>query len=130
MFCGVHVVEGHAARLEDRQQVGRDGVAIADGLAAPVRGVVEAGAGERDPSLLSGLADEGDGEQRQAGVGDALEDVCGVGGRELDLAGEQELDVLAAAGGVLDVDVEALLLRRSPSPSPRRRRRTAGSPAA
>ena len=125
----VDVAQGHAARLEDRRQVGRDGGAIPDGLSAPGRGVVEAGAGERDPALLSRLADERDGKQRQARVGDALEDVRGVGGCELHLAGEQELNVLAAAGRVLDVDVESLLLRRSPPPSPRTRRRRAGWPA-
>ncbi len=102
-----------AVRVEDGEEVGRHGVAIADPLARPVGGRVDAGAGEADPALLSLLADERDGDDRQGGVGAALEHDRGVGGRDLDAILRDELKVAAAAFRVLDGDGEPLVAEKA-----------------
>jgi hypothetical protein len=59
------------------------------------------------------LPDQRDRDDRQAWVGALLQDGSRVHPRHLHLAGDEDLNMLAAPGRVLDHDIQAVLLKES-----------------
>ena len=93
--------------LHDGEVVGRDGDLVAECPALPVLGRGDVLV-ERDEALLTALPEQGECDDGQTGVGPALEDGCGVGGAEIDIARHEKLEMLAG-GCVVYLHIERLL---------------------
>ena len=102
----------HSSRIQNREQVGGWRALIANFAANPVTRGPQTRGLQCHIGLLPGLPNQRNRNQRQPGIGPALQQDSRIDSRHLHLAGNQQLQIVRAASRVLNINGEPFLLKQ------------------